>query len=95
MVQLCQIPPPGKLQSTLRSLKMHFIPHLPDMDVTNYLRLGGAFSTALAGPTPVALVDRVPPRVLDPAPIILGPDFVGPRYTRRSPRANNRINDRT
>jgi hypothetical protein len=60
MAQLCQIPPPGKLQSTLLGLKMHYIP-VGDMDVTNNLRLGGAFSTALVGPTPAGRVARVHP----------------------------------
>jgi hypothetical protein len=59
MVQLHQIQPPGKLQSTLLSLKMHFIHHVQDMDIMNQLQLGGVYSTMLAGLTPAAL-DEVP-----------------------------------
>jgi len=74
MVQLCQIQPPGKLQSTLCSPKMHSIHHL-DMDVTDQLQLGGTFSTTPAGPTPGALVAQVPAGFLNPAPVIPGAGF--------------------
>lgn len=50
MVQLATIQPSGKLESTMISLKMHYFHHLNDMDVTNQLRLGGAFSTTLRVP---------------------------------------------
>lgn len=95
MVQLCQIQPPGKLQSTLLSLKMHYIHHLNDMDVTNQLQLGGAFSTTLAGPTPQALVAQVPPGVLDPPPVIPGAGFVRPVHTRLSAMADDPNNYRS
>ncbi|KAF8972292.1 hypothetical protein BDZ97DRAFT_1784071 [Flammula alnicola] len=95
MVQLCQIQPPGKLQSTLLSLKMHYIHHLNDMDVTNQLQLGGAFSTTLAGPTPQALVSQVPPGVLNPPPVIPGAGFVRPVHTRPSAMADDPNNYRS
>ena len=90
---LChQIPPPGKLQSTLIGLKMHYIPHFEDMDVTNQLRLGrlgGEFSTTLRGPTPAALVFDLPAGALIPVPLIPGPGFVRPVYTRPSDMADD------
>ena len=95
MVQLCQIQPPGKLQSTLLGLKMHYIHHLNDMDVTNQLQLGGAFSTTLAGPTPQALVAQVPPGLLNPPPVIPGAGFVRPVHTRPSAMADNPNNYRS
>ncbi|KIL60307.1 hypothetical protein M378DRAFT_180510 [Amanita muscaria Koide BX008] len=95
MVQLCRIQPPGKLQSTLLSLKMHYIHHLNDMDVTNQLQLGRAFSTTLAGPTPQALVAQVPPGVLNPPPVIPGAGFVRPVHTRPSAMADDPNNYRS
>jgi hypothetical protein len=92
MIQLCQIKPPGKLESTLLGLKMHYIYHLQDMDVTNQLQLGGAFSPALRGLTPTALV---PARILVPGPVIPGPSFVRPVHTRPSAMANDPNNYRT
>jgi hypothetical protein len=94
MVQLCQIQPPGKLQSTLLGLKMHFIHHLQDMDVTDQLQLGGVYSTTLAGPTPAALVAQVQVGILVPAPAIPGPGFVRPIHTRESDMANDPNNYR-
>ncbi|KAH9045982.1 hypothetical protein EDB84DRAFT_1241695, partial [Lactarius hengduanensis] len=52
MVGLCRIWPPGKLESTLSGLKMHYIHHLHNMDVTEQVQLGGVCSTMLRGPTP-------------------------------------------
>jgi hypothetical protein len=94
MVLLRGINPPGKLESTVIGLKMHFIQHLPEMDATDDLQLGGAFSTMLRGPTPAALVAQVPPGALIPAPVIPGVGFVRPLGTRPSPLANNRNNRR-
>ncbi|KAH9039293.1 hypothetical protein EDB85DRAFT_1859853 [Lactarius pseudohatsudake] len=94
MVGLCQIPPPGKLESTLSGLKMHYVHHLHDMDVTQQLQLGGAFSETLRGPTPVALVDQVPAGLLNPAPAIPGAGFVRPVHTRPSAMADDLNNYR-
>jgi hypothetical protein len=64
---------------------MHFIPH-QDMDVTDHVRLGGAFSLAIRGPTPVGLV----PAGMVPAPVAPGPDFfVRPVHTRPSEMADD------
>ena len=92
MVSLGQIQPPGKIQSTIRGLKMHFIHDLNEMDVTEQLRLGGAFSPALLGPTPAALVARVPAGLLHPAPAIPGAGFVRPVGTRASAMADDPLN---
>lgn len=94
MVSLALIRPPGKLQTTLRSLKMHYIQHLNEMDVTNQLQLGGELSPQLLGPTPVGLVAQVPDGLLDPVPVVPGPDFVRPAHTRPSAMADNRFNYR-
>jgi len=48
------------------------IHHLHDMDITNQLQLlGGAFYTALAGPTPHSLVAEVPPGILNPPQVLV------------------------
>ena len=86
MVGLCLIQPPGKLQSTVLGLKMHFYPHFHQMDVTDQVQLGGAFSHGILGPTPQALVAlaQVPPGFLIPPPVIPGAGFVRPVDTRPS-----------
>ena len=94
MVYLASILPPGKLQSTLKSLKMHYIHHLNEMDVTNQLQLGGEFSHTLRGPTPAGLVAQVPEGLLHPAPVVPGPNFIRPVYTRQSAMADDRFNYR-
>lgn len=55
MLQLMTIEPPGKLQSTVLGLKMHYVLH--EMDVTEALQFGGVFSPFLLGPTPAGLID--------------------------------------
>jgi len=94
MVQLSLIQPPGKLESTLINIKMHYIHHQNDMDVTDQLQLGGAFSTTLRGPTPAALVAQVPAGILNPVPVIPGPGFVRPAHTRPSAAADDPNNYR-
>jgi hypothetical protein len=86
MLQLRLIPPPGKLESTVLGLKMHCLED--ESDVTARVRLGGAFPPALRGPTPAALVPAA-------APVIPGPDFVRPVYTRPSAMADDPNNYRT
>ncbi|KAH8991654.1 hypothetical protein EDB92DRAFT_1797962 [Lactarius akahatsu] len=94
MVGLYQIQPPGELESTLSGLKMHYIHYLHDMDVTDQLRLGGAFSKTLRGPTSVALVDQVPAGLLNPAPAIPSPGFARPVHTMPSAMADDPNNYR-
>lgn len=93
-MQLSVIQPPGKLESTLINLKMHYIHHQSDMDVTNQLWLGGAFSTTLQGPTPAALIAQVPAGILNPVPVIPSPGFVRPAHTRPSTAADDPNNYR-
>lgn len=94
MYILSQIRPPGKLQSTVLSLKMHHIPYLDDMDITNRLQFGGAHSTRLLGPTPAGLIAQIPDGLLNPAPLVPGPGYIRPVHTRSSPNANNPMNYR-
>lgn len=86
MITLCQISPLGKLESTLKGLKMH---HLDDdvYDATQDLQLGGIYASLLRGPTPSGLV---PPAMDGNEP---QPDgFVPPAYTHPSAAARNVAN---
>jgi hypothetical protein len=93
MIHLVHIAPPGRLQTNLLSLKMHYLPFMNEMDVTVRVRLGGDISDTLLGATPVGLI---PDDVLEqePAPVIPGPDFIRPRYTRASAQADDPMNYR-
>ncbi|KAF8329822.1 uncharacterized protein EI90DRAFT_3017118 [Cantharellus anzutake] len=93
MQTLFCISPPSKFQSMLLNLKAYRIQTL-EVDVTDYLRLGGTFSTTVTGPIPAGLVARVPPGVLHPPPVVPGPDFVRPVDTRPSAMADDRNNYR-
>ena len=94
MVQFCLIQPPGKLQSTLHGLIMHYIHHLNNMDITHQVWLGGAFSTTLTGPTPYGLVAQVPPGMLNPPPVVPHAGFIRPLHTRPSAMADDPNNYR-
>ncbi|KAI6009752.1 hypothetical protein BKA83DRAFT_4070271 [Pisolithus microcarpus] len=85
MLMLCNIPPPGKLQSTVKGLKMHKIESLC-YDISQDIRLGGRYATTLEGLTLSALVPANVPSVepLD--------DFLLPRYTQRSDAALDAAN---
>lgn len=79
------------------SLKIHFYSNLHLLDVTEFVRIGGPFSTRLRGPIPANLL---PPGGAvvgmnggHPAPP--GPNFQLPRYTRMSPNSVNHNNWRT
>ncbi|KAI6009811.1 hypothetical protein BKA83DRAFT_105686 [Pisolithus microcarpus] len=85
MLMLRTIPPSGKLQSTVRGLKMHKI-ESHYYDISQDIRLGGRYATTLEGPTPSALVPANVPSVEPPD------DFLLPRYTRRSDAASNAAN---
>ena len=76
MIALSQIPPLGKLESTLKGMKMHRIDHNV-YDATQDLQLGGIYASVLRGPTPSHLV---PPAMggNEPHP----GDFIVPAYTR-------------
>ena len=52
------INPPGKLQSTLKGIKVHYLAHPRGLDGSDAMRLGGAYSLHLRGPTPVSEVSN-------------------------------------
>ncbi|KIM56229.1 hypothetical protein SCLCIDRAFT_29768 [Scleroderma citrinum Foug A] len=51
MLSLMRIEPPGKLQSTLKGVKIHYLADPGGLDGTNTIELGGAYSMHLRGPT--------------------------------------------
>ncbi|KIK80826.1 hypothetical protein PAXRUDRAFT_157605, partial [Paxillus rubicundulus Ve08.2h10] len=85
MLSLMQICPPGKLQSTVKGLKVHYISYWV-LDVTHQVQLGGAFSPGLHGLTPAGLV---PPNV--PAALPFQAELL-PDFTWESPKLLNIIN---
>ncbi|KAN0091390.1 hypothetical protein V8E55_004956 [Tylopilus felleus] len=86
MIMLRNIPPPGKLQSTVQGLKMHRIDDWV-YDISEGVRIGGALATHLAGPTPRGLVPDNVPCVQPPANFPLPP-----RHTSDSNAARDRRN---
>jgi hypothetical protein len=91
MVNLRNALPPGKLQSTIDGLKMHWISNLALFDVTADLRLGGVWSRALMGITPRNLVTPVIGLMLPP-PVAPAAGFPLPQSTRPSPAAGKTAN---
>ena len=87
MVSLMSINPPGKLQSTLKGIKVHYLAHPRGLDGSDAMRLGGAYSPHLWGPTPAGLV---PGNVAAVAPQV--PLQPLPRFTKASERALNMNN---
>ncbi|KIM62642.1 hypothetical protein SCLCIDRAFT_24931 [Scleroderma citrinum Foug A] len=81
MLMLMDIRPPGKLESTVKGLKLHYVSNQL-FDVTDDIQLGGAYSPRLQGPMPAGLV---PPNVQ--AAVLLVPLQRLPVYTRRSDEA--------
>ncbi|KAI6146031.1 hypothetical protein BKA82DRAFT_3965289 [Pisolithus tinctorius] len=67
MLSLMRIHPPGKLQSTVKGLKLHYIAN-DAFDVTQQVQLGGIYSSRLQGPTPAGLVPPNLPAVIPPGP---------------------------
>ncbi|KAH7905674.1 hypothetical protein BJ138DRAFT_1105797 [Hygrophoropsis aurantiaca] len=55
MLRLLTVPPRGKLQSTVKALRMHYISDWV-FDVTEQVRLGGNYANDLMGLTPRGLV---------------------------------------
>ena len=84
MVSLMSINPPGKLQSMLKGVKIHYLAHPRGLDGTDAIRLGGAYSLNLVGPTPARLV---PENVVAVAPQV--PLQQLPRFTKPSQGALN------
>ncbi|KAJ6459731.1 hypothetical protein C8R47DRAFT_950031, partial [Mycena vitilis] len=56
LVSLENIPPPHKLSSTVKGLRMSRMDHLALLDVTALIRIGGAAVMNLRGPVPAGLV---------------------------------------
>lgn len=86
-----------KLETTMRSLKVHYYSNLHLLDVTDFMRIGGLFSRRLRGPIPANLL---PPGVgvvgvNEGLPAPPGLNFQLPRYTRMSVNSGNPINWRT
>ena len=80
MLAFRDIPPPGKLPSTLKGLKAHYIRDWV-LNITEDLQLGGQYSPVLRGPTPCELVPLAIPSIAPPMlPTLL-------RYTRPSEEA--------
>ncbi|KAL4077896.1 hypothetical protein J3A83DRAFT_4087190 [Scleroderma citrinum] len=86
MLGLQNIPPLGRLQSTVKGLKMHQINDWV-FDVTADIQLGGQYATMLEGHTPSGLVPPTIPCV-EPTAV----NFRVPKYTCPSPAAHNTVN---
>jgi len=83
MFALVNIQPPGKMESTVGGLKLHFF-HLPAIqDVTADVQLGGVHATILRGPTPRNLVTPVAAALAVPPAIPALPPAL-PRYSHPS-----------
>lgn len=86
MCNLFNIRPAGKLESTIKQLKMHHFPNYGVMEVTNDFQLGGQHAMILRGPT---LAARVPPGIAGAIPPP-GTPGIPPVATRHSVNALNR-----
>ncbi|KAF8993784.1 hypothetical protein BDQ17DRAFT_1431491 [Cyathus striatus] len=90
MIQLRQILPHGKLEPTIKDLKMHYIRDMPACVVTEDIKLGGRFSRTIPGPTPRDLVVQAqqrPGAFINPLPAVPPPHFRPPKYTQQTPAA--------
>ncbi|TFL03141.1 hypothetical protein BDV98DRAFT_565458 [Pterulicium gracile] len=103
MVELRALTPLSKIATTLKALKMYYLPNENIMDQTEELKLGGYFSRGLEGIAPAQLANslrhvynythpvqqHLPPFVTVPGPPAL---FIRPVHTRNTPAANNHAN---
>jgi hypothetical protein len=80
------IDPPMKLETTVLGLKVHFYSNLHLLDLTAFVRIGGAFSRQLRGPIPAFLLPAgaVVVGMNGGAPVNPGPFFPLPKYTQPS-----------
>jgi hypothetical protein len=92
MTGLESIPPPHKLSSTVRRLRMSRLDEFNLMDITADIQLGGVFSTMLRGPVPSNLVAPIA-AVMNPipGPIPPGVPFMRP-VDSNAGGASNRAN---
>ncbi|KAJ6459739.1 hypothetical protein C8R47DRAFT_1327931 [Mycena vitilis] len=89
LVSLENIPPPHKLSSTVKGLRMSRMDHLALLDVTALIRIGGAAVMNLRGPVPAGLVPA-PAALVPPAgPIPVGFPFARPVDSRPGPGIDN------
>jgi hypothetical protein len=86
-LSLLTIDPPGKFESTVRRLKIHYTPNIALSDVTIDCQLGGVFAPALRGPTPLGLVTQLAPALLPASAIPNAAIFQLPDDTGDSPAA--------
>ena len=82
MLNLVRIPPPNKLPTTVKSLKLHHIPEWM-YDISEDIKLGNAYYPALKGVAPANLVPLHVPSIVPPEIPLL------PRYTRDSEAARD------
>lgn len=89
MTGLENIPPPNKLSSTVRRLRMNRVDPLVALDISESIALGGNFSTTLRGPVPVNLVLPVAGAIVPiPGPIPPGAPFALPVDSRPGGASN-------
>jgi hypothetical protein len=87
VISLMTLSPPGKFESTLRRLKIHYTPNILLSDLTIPCQLGGAFAPILRGPTPLGLVTQLAPALLPTSAIPIAATFQLPVHTRPSATA--------
>ena len=87
MLSLTRMEPPGKFQSTVKNVKVHYIAHR-GLNGSDAIRLGGVHSLHLRGPTPARLV---PGNVVAAVPHWAQMQQL-PRFTRESQPALDRNN---
>jgi hypothetical protein len=63
------IPPLGIIPTVIKEILIYYVSD-PTLVVTNGLQLGGAYSPALFGPTPVGLI----PAIVPSAPMLVAPN---------------------
>jgi hypothetical protein len=80
-----------KLATTVLGLKVHYYSDLNILDLTNYVRIGGAFSSHLQGPIPASLLPAGAVVVgVNGGPPIQPPNpFQLPKYTKQSAQSQN------
>ncbi|GJJ07950.1 hypothetical protein Clacol_002157 [Clathrus columnatus] len=88
MLNLMNIEPYGKMESTVKHLKMYTMDRVHLQDVSFQVRLGGEFATRVRAPTPRNLVQPVI-LLMDYLPHLLANLVRRPRFTRWSNAANN------
>lgn len=96
MVRLRRMQPYSKLATTLKAIKMHYIPVWNICEHAEQLQLGGFYAPGLEGPAPRALTIRLDQNLqavghpgIPWGMIQVPPPFVRPQDTSNTPQANN------